>query len=258
MNEAYNPQHFWEQRLRKRFSLRGVGHIGFSDAYNGWLYRRKRRCINSCLAKVPLQGKSVLDVGCGTGWFVDWYLRHKADVCGIDITNISVENLRKQYPCEFHTQDITAPDYQLYSSKFDIVNMWDVVYHIVDPMCFSQAFDNIASSLKDEGLLLFTDWFGAASDVRIADHVQARCLDTYQRILPEKGFELVELRPLYHYLNKPHFGERDNRLGWLYFAMDNCFRRISSDNLSLGLWRYRRPDAKPTPIVARQRQVVRS
>lgn len=146
MNEVYQPKQYWERRLGDRFSLRGVGHIGFSESYNRWLYRRKRRCIESCFIDTNLKGKHVLDIGCGTGFFVEWYLEQRANVRGIDITSISVQRLKQKHQCEFYTQDITDPDYPLHNRDFDIANMWDVVYHIVDPQRFHQAFDNIATS----------------------------------------------------------------------------------------------------------------
>lgn len=183
------------------------------------------------------QGKHVLDVGCGTGFFIKWYLQQGATVSGIDITETSIQKLKQLYCCEFFIQDITDPDYQPYK-EFDIVNMWDVVYHIVEPIAFDQAFDNISRSLKVGGLLLFTDWFGTFSDIRIADHVHARCLDTYQQILPKKGFELVTVCPLYKTLNKRHLSVLDDYLGWFFFLVDNFSKKISRDNLSLTVWRY--------------------
>jgi SAM-dependent methyltransferase len=244
MTKPYEPKQYWEQRLSDRFTLKGVGHLGFSESYNTWLYRRKQRCIESCLSGTNLKGKKVLDIGCGTGFFVEWYLQKGASICGIDITDISIKRLKQKYQGEFQTQDITDPNYQLYSREFDIINMWDVVYHIVDPKRFNLAFDNIAKSMRDGGLLLFTDWFGASSDVRIADHVQGRCLDTYTKSLPKKGFELVGMYPLYCYLNKTHLKRLDNYLGWLYLLLDNFAKKIPDDNLSLSAWRYSQNNAK--------------
>lgn len=237
INTYSDPRQYWEQRLRDCFNFRGVGHISFNESYNTWLYRRKKRCIESFFRNTALNGKHVLDVGCGTGFFIEWYLQQGAHVCGVDITEVSIRTLEQLYHCEFFIQDISSPDYQPYKA-FDVVNMWDVVYHIVDPTAFDQAFDNIASSLKEGGLLIFTDWFGSVSDIHIADHVQARCLDTYQKKLPHKGFELVCVYPLYKTLNKRHLSKLDNHLGWLYFLLDNLSTKISRDNLSLSVWRY--------------------
>jgi hypothetical protein len=35
---AYEPKLYWERRLSQHFDLKGVGNIGFSTTYNGWLY----------------------------------------------------------------------------------------------------------------------------------------------------------------------------------------------------------------------------
>ncbi len=238
MSNTYNPRQYWEQRLNSNFTLKGVGHIGFSESYNNWLYRRKELCIDSCLSGTSLQGKNVLDIGCGTGFFVNWYIGKGANITGIDITDVSIEKLKQKYEGEFYTQDITDSSFSLFNKKFDIVNIWDVVYHIVDPNLFNQALDNIVKSIKDGGLLLLTDWFGASSDNRIGNHVQGRCLDTYNKILPNKGFELVGIYPLYYHLNNVHVRILDNYLGKLYFELDNRNQKIPKNNLSLGLWRY--------------------
>jgi 2-polyprenyl-3-methyl-5-hydroxy-6-metoxy-1,4-benzoquinol methylase len=240
MSNPYNPKHYWEHRLNKSFNLKGVGHIGFSESYNSWLYRRKKRCIESCLRDTPLKDKDILDVGCGTGFFVEWYLKRGANVVGIDITDVSITNLRQRYRGEFFTQDITASDYRAYR-EFDIVNMWDVIYHIVESHSFNQALDNVSRSLKQGGLFLFTDWFGAFSDVRIADHVQARCLGTYQKILAKKGFELIGIYPLYNTLNRTNLKTLDNYLACVYFLLDNLSKTIPHDNLSLSVWRHSQP-----------------
>jgi SAM-dependent methyltransferase len=237
MSDTYNPKSFWESRLSNSFTLKSVGHIGFSESYNSWLYRRKKRCIESSLRDIALEGKQVLDVGCGTGFFVEWYLQRGANVCGIDITEVSIEKLKQRYRGEFFTQDITGLDYRPYR-EFDVVNMWDVIYHIVEANDFDRALENIARSLKQDGLFVFTDWFGASSDIRIADHVQVRCLDTYQRTLARKGFALLGIYPLYNALNKRHLGKLDNYLASFYFVLDNLSKKIPQDNLSLSLWRY--------------------
>ena len=234
---TYDPKEYWEQRLERDFSLGGVGHIGFSERYNRWLYRRKRRCLEGALRGVHLRDKRVLDVGCGTGFFVEWYLAKGCEVTGIDITEISVKRLRETLPSEFYTRDITAADYPRAATKFDIVNIWDVIYHVVDDDAYDRALDNIASDLGAGGLLLLTDFLGAAADTRLAPHVLGRCLHTYKTKLPVRGFQLIEVRPLYRYLNTSHFRGLDNYLGAVYYFADNLVRNISTGAVCLSVWR---------------------
>lgn len=236
MANRYKPKEYWNRRLASHFTLRGVGHFGFGEAYNEWLYRRKRRVIDACLSDVPLAGKAVLDIGCGTGFFVDWYRKRGAIVTGIDITDVAIERLRARFDSEFFTQDIADPDFTP-PRAFDVVNMWDVIYHVTDPDAFARALDNVAKSLAPGGRFLFTDTFGADADVQVADHVRMRCLATYRRELSARGLEFVELRPLYRFLNTPHFGKWDDRLGGLFFALDCIAPRITRNGLALGVWR---------------------
>lgn len=237
MTRKYEPRQYWNRRLAESFNLRGVGNIGFSEGYNKWLYRRKERCIEASLRDVTITDRRVLDIGCGTGFFVQWYRERGAFVCGLDITQASVERLTRQFGGEFYVQDIADPRYEPHG-LFDFVNVWDVLYHIVSPAGFQQAIQNIAKSLKPGGLLLVTDWLAGSNDVRIADHVQARCLATYRQVLPEH-FEEREVYPLYRFLNRPTFGWLDDYLGWLYFLLDSAVTDLRDDSIALGVWRYR-------------------
>ena len=238
MTNQYNPKDHWEQRLSERFNLRGVGHISYSEGYYTWLYRRKKRCIEDFFAGFDLEGKDVLDIGAGTGFFVEWFLQRKAQVCGIDITEASIGRLAKRLPVEFHVADISSADYRP-PRVFDVVNMWDVIYHIVDTAAFERSIRNISISMKDGGLFLLTDWFGAPSDRQLAPHVKGRCLGTHRAALTTNGFEFVGVRPLYGFLNRRVLGKRlDNALGWLYFHLDNHLKTIPADNLSLSIWKF--------------------
>ena len=221
------------------FDLQGVGHISFTRSYNTWLYRRKKDVLDSVFRGRDLAGFEVCDVGCGVGVFVEWYLGRGSNVRGIDITDKSILELSKRYRqrAEFVRQDITDCHYRS-DREFDIVNMWDVIYHIVDDVLFVQALENVRQSLKKGGLFLFTDWFGMSSDKQLAPHVKARSLATYQALLPGKGLRLVEVRPLYRWLDVVHLTYQvDSRLGWLYYILDSVSPRGAKENVSLSVWR---------------------
>lgn len=240
VTEPYDPKRYWEGRLRDRFDLRGVGHLGFGAGYNGWLYRAKASRLERALAGVPLAGARVLDVGCGTGFFVAWYGARGAEVTGLDITEVSIERLSRRFRGTFRVQDVSAPDYEP-GEPFAIVNMWDVVYHIVDDARFAQAMDNVARSVAPGGRFLLTDRFGAPADERTAEHVKFRCRATYEQVLAPHGLSLERLVPLYRWLNLPHLGRLDNLLGPLYYWLDRRDGRLAVDNLAVAVWRRDQP-----------------
>ena len=233
----YDPKSYWESRLSKNFNLKGVGHISFSERYNYWLYKRKKSCLEEIFADIPLSQKHVLDVGSGTGFFIDWFIRRNAIMTGIDITEISIEKLKQKYSCNFFVQDIAAENYSP-DRKYEIINMWDVIYHIVDDDRFIRTLENIRNSLVPGGILLISDYYGLSSDKRIAEHVHARCLDTYHESLGKMGFVLQKLFPLYYWLNQRRFSGYDTNLGWLMYFLDNHFlTRVPSNNISVGVWK---------------------
>jgi len=232
----YVPKSYWEARLSANSNLRGVGHISFSKDYNEWLYRAKRRTLEASLAGVAIDGKSVLDVGSGTGFFVEWYSKRGAVVAGVDITEHSIESLRKRFPGDFRVQDISEPGAHP-QRTYDLVNVWDVLYHVVDDDAHARAIQYVASAVRVRGLLLLTDVLGAAQNRRVAAHVRFRSLDTYKSLLEPLGFEFRRVHFLYRWLNRRVTIESlDSRLARLYFWLDNRERAIPSNNVSLGVW----------------------
>lgn len=237
MTADYDAKAYWEGRLARHGGLRGTGHISFGEGYNEWLYRAKRRTLERAFADIAIGGKSVLDVGCGTGFFVDWYLGRGARVCGIDISAGTVEVLKKRLAAEFRVVDISDPDADL-PGTFDIVNVWDVMYHVVDGAAFDRALRFVCDRVGPGGLLLVTDRFGAASDALLAPHVRTRCLKTYQDVLAASGFEFAGLHFMFRWLNRyVTLPPIDSRLGRLYYWLDGRESSIPADNVSLGVWR---------------------
>jgi SAM-dependent methyltransferase len=234
----YDAREYWQRRLGERFNLRGVGHIAFSESYNEWLYKRKAACLEQALAGVDLRNETVLDVGCGTGFFVRWYGERGASVDGVDITDVSVSRLREEFPQHrFEVGDIGSPEFPI-RRRFDIVNIWDVLYHVVDDRRFETALRNLAASVAPGGRLILTDQLGGPGDTQEAAHVKRRCLARYQSLLPPQGLQLQQLLPLYFRLNQRRQGEApgDSTVAE-DFAHDARTGFIASRNLSLGVWR---------------------
>src|SRR5258706_11083869 len=86
---AYENDRYWTKRLEKDFSLAGVGHAGVGLAFNRWAYRIRRAVLLRTLRsdKVPVNGARILELGFGTGFYLDlWRELKAAHVTGIDIT----------------------------------------------------------------------------------------------------------------------------------------------------------------------------
>jgi len=194
---TYQAKKYWEERLGKNFSLSTAGHQGFSERYNSYMYRLKERALEKALRcyGISVEGRSVLDVGCGSGFFVDYYLRNKAAVTGIDITDISVRILGAKFPsCIFFRADISAPDIRL-KETFSIVNAFDVFYHIVDDDAFERAIENIGARCKHNSWVLLTDTFDPEKSA--GEHVRYRDLGTYRTAFSKAGIDIIGIVPVF-------------------------------------------------------------
>jgi SAM-dependent methyltransferase len=200
---TYQPREFWDRRLAEHFDLRGTGQPGLSAAYNRACYDLRREVLERALAdhRFDPRGRSVLDVGCGSGFFTAYYLARGARLTGIDIAPTSIERLQARHPeARFERVDVSEA---ALDGRYDLINAFDVLYHITDDARWERAVRTLAGAVAPGGLLLLTDTFppsdGALSE---AAHNRMRPLARYDALLEPLGFGLDEPRPTHVLLNR--------------------------------------------------------
>lgn len=201
-----NPQQYWEERLRDRWGLHGVGCIGLGRYYNYWLYRVRRRVFLRHVKRLALDwGKmDVLDIGSGTGYYVGlWKSLGVRSVTATDITTIAVEKLREEFPdLECHRLDIGGilPGY--FQDRYHIISAFDVLFHIVDDNCYQRAFENIFHMLRPQGIFVFSENCIHGEAIRIR-HQVSRSLSEIEAILKKTGFKVKARVPMFAIMNYP-------------------------------------------------------
>ncbi len=197
---SYQPREFWEQRLSEQFDLRGTGQTGLSLAYNRACYALRREVLTRALAAEGFdpRGRRVLDVGCGTGFFTAYYLGRGAALTGIDIAPTSIETLSARHPgATFILGDVSEVPLD---GTWDLVNAFDVLYHITDDARWERALAHLAGAVAPGGLLLLTDTF--AEREGLAAHNRMRSLARHRAVLEPRGFALRDLKPTHVLLNR--------------------------------------------------------
>ena len=216
---SYQPREFWERRLAEQFDLRGTGETVLPLAYNRACYDLRRAVLDRALreAGLDVRGRTVLDVGCGVGFFTAFYLERGAHVTGIDIASTSVERLRARHPeARFILGDVSETPL---AERYDLVNAFDVLYHITDDARWETALRHLAGAVAPGGALLVTDAFVDMGTV--ADHNRMRPLSRWRAILEPLGFTLAPLRATAVLLNRDLGPWRFlNRAPALLLAMD--------------------------------------
>ncbi len=222
---SYEPRAFWERRLSDQFDLRGTGETGLSLAFNRACYQLRGEVLDRALREhaVDVRGREVLDVGCGSGFFTAWYLSRGARVTGLDITSTAVERLRVRHPdARFFQADVSEV---ALDRSYDLVNAFDVLYHIVEEARWERALRTLARAVAPGGLLLVTDAFAALPGA--AEHNRMRPLDRYRGVLEAEGLALDAPRPTHVLLNRELGPLRFlNRFPGVLLAADRSLLRL--------------------------------
>lgn len=119
---------------------------------------RKRRMVELLDAE-NVEGKRVLDVGCGNGAWSVYLAMNGATVDGFDISKVGIQRAQMiadandvQERCEFSQQ--SASDLSYRSKQFDVVFCSNVLHHIWK---YDGVQDEIYRVLKDGGVLIFDE-----------------------------------------------------------------------------------------------------
>ena len=222
----FDNKRYWEDRLREHYSLAGVGYLRLGRRYNEWMYRVRGEVFDRVVERIAKseerRGWRVLDVGAGTGFYVDRWLRMGAAVTGLDLTEVAVRELSRCFPAvNFVQADIGGPlggrplgEVLLPPGSFDAVSAFDVLFHIVDDAAYARAFQNIAALLRPGGWFLWSDNFLRHPTERVA-HQVSRSLAESTHAVEAAGFEIIDRVPMFVLMNYPaDTTSRLARWGW--------------------------------------------
>lgn len=156
------------------------------------------------LAELKSSG-SLLDVGCGRGNFIAVARDYGFDTCGIDIADRAVAYARNQFKLKVDVARLD--DLAQSSSRFDIITLWHVLEHFVDPF---KPLQQVRLLLRERGICIIEVPNLNSLKFRIAQHkwqggnhpLYHRTFfsaDTLRHALEKAGFsEVNRLRLAYH------------------------------------------------------------
>lgn len=182
--------------------MRGTGHVGYSEAYNAWLYRRKRHVLRRAVGDMA-SGTRALDVGSGVGWVVAELLDLGADVEGLDIAEPAVEGLTARFPgIPFLCVALGSEPIPRDGETYGLVTAMDVLYHVTDDALWRNAIKELGRVLRSAGMLIVSDGLNGR-DRDVAEHVRFRSRDRWEEAASSAGLELAQTYPLYRWLSRP-------------------------------------------------------
>ena len=183
-------------------------YVSHSDTKKGLVYKLYHLARNYMLSRKYNYIKntarktegSLLDIGAGTGYFVNFMKTKGFHVSGIEVDSDAREVAKEKFGLEL----LPAKEvYSLPEEEFDVVTMWHVLEHIHD---LDGYMGKILSALKKDGVFVCAlpnfksfdgeyykkDW--AAYDV--PRHLWHFSPDFFYQFAAKYGFEIVATKPM--------------------------------------------------------------
>ena len=96
---------------------------------------------------LPVQGRSVIDVGCGIGRLSEFFADRGCDVLCVDGREENIAQLRALYPQRRAAVVDVETDQLLEHGHFDVVFCYGLLYHLADPLAFLRRAATICREL---------------------------------------------------------------------------------------------------------------
>lgn len=200
----YEPGTYWEGLLSDHSGLVGVADPTHAEFALRESYRVVHRNVLRMLRPEgvsALDGTRVLDVGSGSGFWLDtWQQLGAQRPTALELTEVASERLRQsRADVDVVTGDITRPDLELPGSPYGFISAMSVLLHIVDDDAFHRALRNICRLLSDDGLFLLADPILVRRQSRHpsspGDNSVARTFAEWQAALDAVGLRIARVQP---------------------------------------------------------------
>ena len=157
---SYDAAKYWSERHSKHLhSFRGVGDLSRTEAENVADYVGAAGEMADLLRSAGCnpRGKSMLDIGCGNGFWAGIFMRWGiARYTGVDITDALFRLLRNRFPgFRFVCGDLSAIPLE---GGFQLITVIDVTQHIVEDAHLERMLARARSLLAEDGVLVITFW----------------------------------------------------------------------------------------------------
>lgn len=207
---------YWDDRIKARGRYSATGHVGYPERINRCRKERVKDDIEQVCEThdIAIDGADVLDAGCGTGIYSEFYADHGASVTGFDFSEAAIDDIRQRgVPGDYHVRAL--PDSGFSDGEFDLVHCFSVLYHLTDDTSWRDSIRELARVTAPGGTVLlrveWTDDPGADSA-----HYTTRSKDQYRTVFKDGGLELLESYPIHDAPQYPRIARRLPRLAiWL-------------------------------------------
>ncbi|MCB9854463.1 MAG: class I SAM-dependent methyltransferase [Phycisphaerales bacterium] len=174
---------------------------GYNDyfAMAGAMQRTNRKRLNH-IRRVAPKAKSLLDVGCGPGFFLREAVDRGFTSHGIEVSPFASDFGRRELQVNITTGAIDAGSLARVTESPDVITMWDTIEHLPDP---DDALRRLAARLNPGGVICITTGDITSMAARITgsrwhlynlpEHLWFFSPDALRCMLESAGLEVVNI-----------------------------------------------------------------
>lgn len=143
----------------------------------------------------PLAGKRIIDIGAGSGYFTEKFLKEKARVVAADVDDKFILHLEKRFPQEQNPwltiRKIEYDNPRMEKGTFDYAFISNTYHHIEDRVRYLK---KIKKGLKIGGKLVVLDFKTDPQDLELGPPLEMRVLvSSAEEEIRAAGFERVHV-----------------------------------------------------------------
>lgn len=161
LNIEREKAHYWDQRAQEygnsRRGYKAVCSYGSPYLYNKYIDLVQKKGFYQMLKAVDIQGKTVLDIGCGVGRWCRILVKRGAAVTGADISAEMIKYARKNTSEQVSFVNAPVAGIALPKASFEIVTSVTVLQHVTDTAEFKKSICNLVRMVKPHGKLLILE-----------------------------------------------------------------------------------------------------
>jgi len=184
----YEPESYWSEvaaRIKTRESKNVIA--GDDEPY----YRYKRDKTLALFGSIRVDGKKILEVGCGPGGNLLALLsRGAAELAGVDISGEMIELARQNLPSSIQLQKIDGKQIPYPDDSFDLLFTITVLQHNTDEVAFKALVAEMCRVSAHE-IIIFEK---VESQIKGTDLCVGRPVEYYKSIFGGHGFSLCGQR----------------------------------------------------------------
>lgn len=191
----------YAKRLTSGEYMNGINSKAWRSYANREI-QRGRAIARQVRKHIPLQGRRMLDVGCGYGGTLVCFAEQGCSVVGIEIDAERARVGRKRLAdlgiqADYRVDDICSAGVQERIGTFDIIVVQDVLEHVMDP---GKTISALASLLRKGGVIYVVVGNKYSPDQLLADHHYAQAgMTILSRPQAIEYFKIATGSPADHY-----------------------------------------------------------